>query len=333
MENQQEIDSKKTKKDIINELRDYEGEIKAIDTKIDVIEGLMRDADGDSYDDYQRLINDLLNKRESLQLVLVQKEVELKKIDLKEAYVKANYSQVKTMASKSKREYDAIVSQIKGNSDLAEDFKREAMIYEGKKLDKHSEISEKQEMVENIKDKLVSLKDKKENFVKINKDYDLETVRNDIESYKTWIIENNGKNEIIDKYLKLKGINKDIKSELKADRATLANETKELKKELKATKAVEKSLSKEIKLDSQIAREEKRYAKKVALIEKLREEAVDYRERELYNDFMYQNMLGKNVQLRKEADNLKTRIEELDVATPKADKIATKTEEKELTQE
>ncbi len=311
MDIQLEFDFGKTKQDVINELRDCEGEIKDIDKKLSVIEGLMRNVDGVRYEEYQRLVNELLSKKEKLQLECVEKDVEVQRMKLKEAYLKANQSQVDVLISKNKREYEEIVSQIKKNSTKAEDFKREEMIYGGKKADKHNEISSEKEKLESIESKMISLNEKKDMFAKINENYDLETVRKDIESYKTWIIENNGKIEIINKYSKLTFVNKETKAELKKEKNALTQEIKALRKEIRDCNTLKTILEKAKKVDEQIVKTDKRISKKETVIEALREEATEYRAKELYNESMYQNMLSKNKKLRAEADKIKEHIEDL----------------------
>lgn len=311
MDKQLEFDFSRTKTDIINELRDYEGELKEINKKLDVIQGLMKNVEGARYEEYQKLVNELLSKKEKLQLESAEKNVEIQRMELKEAYLKANQSQVDVLISKNKREYEEIVSQIKKNSTKAEDFKREEMIYGGKKVDKHNEISSEKEKLESIESKMISLNEKKDMFAKINENYDLETVRKDIESYKTWIIENNGKIEIINKYSKLTFVNKETKAELKKEKNALTQEIKALRKEIRDCNTLKTILEKAKKVDEQIVKTDKRISKKETVIEALREEATEYRAKELYNESMYQNMLSKNKKLRAEADKIKEHIEDL----------------------
>ena len=308
---QMEFDFAKTKEELIEEYSQIERAISEIDNKVDVFKGLMREADGARYNEYKELANKLLTQKEQLQLALPQKAIEIKSMELKKAYEQAEQDQTNVIIGKKMRAYDETTAQIRKNSESAENFKREAMIYSGRKSSTNEEISREQEKLASIEAKLTSLNIKKEGFAKINENYSLDKVKEEIDSYKTWIIENNGKSEVINKYLKLKATNKETKEELRNDRNILLAETKALKEELKKSKALEKILVNENKVDTQIAKTEKRISKKKVVINALREDATECRARALYNESMYQNMLSKNKKLREEADKIKEEIENI----------------------
>ena len=322
---QMEFDFAKTKEELVEEYSKIEKDISAIDDKINTFEGLMKEANRVEFDKYKKIVNKLLTQREQLQCNLSQiavdiksmecdlsqKVAEAKSIELQEKRKQAEQVRIDAVVGEKERELDDVNTQINENNESAKRYKTEAMIYSGRKSSTNEEISKEQEKLASIEAKLTSLNIKKEGFAKINENYSLDKVKEEIESYKTWIIENNGKSEVINKYLKLKATNKETKEELRNDRNILLAETKALKEELKKSKALEKILVNENKVDTQIAKTEKRISKKKVVINALREDATECRARALYNESMYQNMLSKNKKLREEADKIKEEIENI----------------------
>ncbi len=305
MEKQLEFAFDKTFTELVNEINNYQNKIQAIDGKIEVLDELMKDASGSLLETYEELKEEALIEKEEAQRVIDENVIEKQQMILENAKERKNMTEVE----RAKRAYQRVASKIEKNNEDALEYQSQMSLFQGLKAKKNNEIREMRAKVENIKDvDLVKLNEKQENLEKVEGNYDVETLKKDIEGYTKWLGENKVAIKLINKYLKMKGVNKEMVEELKKDKEIFTNETKEIKQEIKESKSIKTKLTQENKVDAQIKRANKRYTKKSTLLEQLRDEASEYQAKELFNKQMYQNLLAENEKLRDQASEIKAFI-------------------------
>lgn len=305
MEKQLEFAFDKTFTDLVNEITDYQGKIQAIDGKIEVLNELKKDASGTLLETYEEMKEEALVEREEAQRIIDENVIEKHQMIIENAKERKSMTEIE----RAKRAYQRVTSAIQKNQENAEEYQSQMAWFQGLKALKNNEIKEMREKVESIKDvDLVKLNAKQENLEKVEGEYDVESLKKDIEGYTKWLGENKVAIKLINKYLKMKGINKEMVEELKKDKEIFTNETKEIRQEIKESKSIKTKLTQENKVDAQIKRANKRYAKKSTLLEELREEASEYQAKELFNKQMYQSLLAENAKLRDQATEIKNFI-------------------------
>lgn len=305
MEKQLEFAFDKTFTDLVNEITDYQGKIQAIDGKIEVLNELMKDASGTLLETYEEMKEEALVEREEAQRIIDENVIEKHQMIIENAKERKSMTEIE----RAKRAYQRVTSAIQKNQENAEEYQSQMALFQGLKALKNNEIKEMREKVESIKDvDLVKLNAKQENLEKVEGEYDVESLKKDIEGYTKWLGENKVAIKLINKYLKMKGINKEMVEELKKDKEIFTNETKEIRQEIKESKSIKTKLTQENKVDAQIKRANKRYAKKSTLLEELREEASEYQAKEIFNKQMYQSLLAENAKLRDQATEIKNFI-------------------------
>lgn len=305
MEKQLKFAFDKTFTNLVNEINNYQGKIQAIDGKIEVLNELMKDASGTLLETYEAMKEEALIEKEEVQRIIDENVIEKHQMILDNAKERKSMTEIE----RAKRAYQRVVFKIEKNNEAALEYQSQMILLQGLKAQKNNEIKEMREKVENIKDvDLVKLNTKQENLEKVEGEYDVESLKKDIDGYTKWLGENKVAIKLINKYLKMKGINKEMVEELKKDKEIFTNETKEIRQEIKESKSLKTKLTQENKVDAQIKRVNKRYAKKSTLLEELREEASEYQAKELFNKQMYQNLLAENAKLRDQATEIKAFI-------------------------